>query len=307
MRTNKGLFIAAFELLLAGGIMLTSSCREERHASDACPDSASHSIPQRIVCGAPATTEIIFALGCAERVVGVSDVSVFPAEATEKPSIGGWTNPNHERLLMLRPDIIVTQGQHASLAAFAREFGIRFLTMELDTLDDIYNGIGTIADALGVVENGTALQQQVHHELDAVRSTLSGASPRPVAMLFGRSAGHMSGLATVGPNTFLNELLAIAGGTNVFADAKGAYPQISKESLLVRNPEVMLEAFPGGITPATERQLRADWEKQLPGIAAVKHDNVHYLVDDYLLMPGPRVALTARRLAEIIHPERFRE
>ncbi len=263
--------------------------------------------PQRIICGAPATTEIVYALGCGDRVVGVSDVSAYPPEARDKPGIGGWLNPNRECLLMLRPDIIITHGEHASLADFAKQYNIKFLTVDLRTLDDIYNGITSIADALGVSDKGAALKTSIQQELKDISMRASDAPPRSVAMLFGRSPGHMSGLATIGARTFLNELVTIAGGSNVFTDAKGAYPQVSKETLLVRNPSVIIEAYPDGIDATVREQLQEDWWKHLSGISAVQNKEVHYLEGNYILIPGPRVAQIAQSYAEILHPELFRE
>jgi iron complex transport system substrate-binding protein len=262
--------------------------------------------PQRIVCGSPAVAEIVFALGCGDRVVGVSDYTVYPPEAKEKESIGGWINPNRERLLVVKPDIIVSQGQHETLAAFADEYGIRFHTVKLDALADIYTAIESIAEALGVVQRGETLNADIRRTIGAVSAEVANAPPKHVLLLFGRTHGSLTGLGTVGPGTFLDDMIRVAGGTNVFADATGAYPQVSKEALLVRKPEVILEVNPGGLEEKTIALLRADWQ-EFADLPAVRNDRVHYLTNDFLLIPGPRVGQIAEAFAKTITPEAFHE
>jgi len=264
------------------------------------------STPRRIVCGSPAVAEIVFALGCGDRVVGVSDYTAYPPEAKAKESIGGWANPNRERLLVLKPDIIVSQGRHETLAAFAVEYGIRFHTVKLDTLADIHAAIASIAEALGVADRGKDLNEDIRTRIAAVRAKTDNAPPKRVLLLFGRTPGSLTGLGTVGPGTFLDDMIRIAGGTNIFADAKGAYPQVSKESLLVRKPEVIMEVNPGGLDENTIALLRADW-RELPDLPAVRNDRIHYLTNDCLLIPGPRVGQIAEEFAKAITPEAFRE
>jgi iron complex transport system substrate-binding protein len=111
---------------------------------------------------------------------------------------------------------------------------------------------------------------------------------------------------TTGPGTFLHELIEIAGGENIFADAAGTYPQISKESLIKRQPEVLIEVLPGGVSDRKLRLLRKDWGR-LSMLPAVRRGNIHFLTDDFLLIPSVRITQTALRFAEIIHPEAFDE
>jgi iron complex transport system substrate-binding protein len=262
--------------------------------------------PQRIVCGSPAVTEIVFALGCADRVIGVSDYSVYPPEVKQKESIGGWINLNRERLLVLKPDIIVTQGKHESLAAFATEYNIRFHSVKLNTLKDVYTAIDSIANTLQTSERGTKLKSQLREAIEFVRQNVAEAQTIRVLLLFEHTPGSLAGLSTVGPGTFLDEIIGMAGGTNIFADAKGAYPQVSKESLLIRKPEVILEISPGGLPKETVNRLRADWQA-LKGIPAVESGRIYYLTNDFLLIPGPRVGQAVLDISKAIHPEVFHE
>ncbi len=298
--------MAGLAMFLATALTGCGEARDRRQGGTATTSGPDDHIPRRIVCGAPSVTEIVFALDCGDRVVGVSDYTVYPPEAKAKERIGGWINPSRERLLVLKPDIIITQGQHETLAGFAREYGIRFLTLKLDTLEDIHAAIESIAEALGVPERGEALSGEIRREIGALRAKVADAPPKRVLLLFDRAQGRLSGLATVGPGTFLDDLIRVAGGSNIFADARGAYPQVSKESLLVRRPEAIIEVYPGGLEAETVARLRADWQ-EFADIPAVRNNRIHYLTNDFMLIPGPRVGLIAEALAKAIVPEAFRE
>lgn len=274
------------------------------------PVRDTHSFPSaeswRIVCGTPALAEIVFALGAGERVVGVSDYTVWPPEARVKPSIGGWVNPDRERLAMLHPDIILTQGMHERLAAFAQELGVRFCSIPLERYTDILEQMEAVGVMLGLPENGRALRARVEADLAEVHGTVAAAAPRKVVVLFARSEGDMAGLTAIGPGTFLNDLIEVAGGVNIFRDAYGDYPQISKESLLMRQPDVIIELHAEPMTEARRGQVVGDWQ-QFGALPAVRNGRIVLLTDDFLLIPGPRMALTASRLARAIHPECFDE
>lgn len=296
---RRGIWLFLMVLWACGIPQDTGRCEE--HAS-----GSSDAIPQRVVCGSPAVTEIVFALGCGDRVVGVSDYSTYPPEAGNKPSIGGWVNPNRERLLVLKPDLIVTQGKHENLSVFAGEYGILFHTVKLDRLEDVYTAIDSIAGVLHVAGRGTELANRIRGDIGILCEKMAGVRARRVLLLFGRSPGDLTGLSSVGPGTFLDDVIAVAGGTNIFGDAKGAYPQVSKEALLIRRPECILELNPGDLPTETVDRLRADW-RAMSDLAAVRQGRIVYLDEDFLLIPGPRIAQIAECLARAIHPELFGE
>jgi iron complex transport system substrate-binding protein len=284
-----------------------NGCREGAEAPGGARNSgAPAGMPRRIVCGSPAVAEIVFALGCGDRVVGVSAYTVYPPEAKKKESIGGYVNPNRERLLRMKPDLIISQGQHERLAAFADAYGIRFLAVKLDALKDIYAAVSSIAEALSVTRRGETLNADIRRALGVAGAAAAHAPPARVVLLFSRTPGSLSGLSAVGPGTFLDDIIRIAGGTNIFADAAGFYPQVSKESLLVRKPDVILEVNPGALDAKTIASLRADWQA-FADLPAVRNGRIHTLTNDYVLIPGPRVGLIARDVIQAIAPEALRE
>jgi iron complex transport system substrate-binding protein len=258
--------------------------------------------PARIICATPALAEVVFALGAGERVVGVSDYTVWPPEAVEKPRIGGWMNPDRERLLALAPDLILTQGLHEPLVAFARRYDIWIEQIPTDSLQDVLMQFEVVGALLGDDSKGVALHAAITGELERLRAQVADLPPRRVALFLERPDGVMRGLTTIGSGTFLGSLLSIAGGVNVFADVVGDYPQVSREALLSRAPEVIIELHSGPVDQARQERILSDWQV-LGSLPAVQQGNVLFLAGDHVLIPGPRVVETARRLVALLHPE----
>ena len=254
-------------------------------------ERATESSGKRIVCASPAVAEIVFALGCGDRVVGVSEFTDWPPEAAAKPSIGGALSPNRERILALEPDLILAQGQSEALGAFAQARGIGFRTFPLDTLADLRAAISGFAEFLGVPARGRDLLEK----MDADFAALPVREPATVFIALGHVPGDLSGLMTSGPGTFLSEIVAQAGGSNVFADVQILWPKISQETLIRRKPALILDFQTGPAEGARRAALVADWER-----LGFEAGQVRILEEDYLLKPGPRAPQAAARLAEAI-------
>lgn len=261
---------------------------------------------QRIICATPSITEIVFALGRGDRVVGVSDFSFYPPEAKEITRIGGLFNPSTERIISLKPDLIIFQGKHERLARFCRRQRIQTLPVKIDRLRDITKAIRQIGKELDTEGQASALADQLLAELDALRQKTHKLRPKKVFLALSHTPGDMTGIMTTGPGTFLHELIELGGGRNLFSDTSLSYPQISKETLLMRQPEVIIEVFAEGISNKNRALLRKDWMR-LASLRAVSEGNIHFLTDDFLLIPGVRIVQTAAKLAKAIHPEAFHE
>ncbi|MGC9327843.1 MAG: ABC transporter substrate-binding protein [Candidatus Hinthialibacter sp.] len=262
---------------------------------------ASH-LPQRIICSAPNIVECLFALGQEDRIVGVSDFVAFPAEALQFERIGGFINPDFEKILSLRPDLIILQGQMQNLEDFCVNKKIPYLRVDMDSMNTIFEGMRSIGAALGCENEAGRLVRIKMQELNEIRRKASRLQTKPsVFLCLGRRAQSLRGVFTVHPSSFVNELLEIAGGENIFNDVKGRYPQISKESLLKRNPDVIIEFHPGeDIPPASFPSLISDWNI-MPSLAAVAAERIYLVTDDYLLVPGPRITQTAQKFYDILH------
>jgi iron complex transport system substrate-binding protein len=260
-------------------------------------------VPRRIISMAPNITETVFALGCGDRLVAVTDFCVHPPEALALPKVGGFYNPNLERMAVLNPDLVLLQGKHEKVDRFCDGRHIPVLHVAMDSLASIYSGIERLGEALGVPDRAAVLNRAIGNDLEAVRRAANRHSSRKVFVSLGRAMGSMANLYTVGGTSFLSEVLRIAGGENVFGDVKLAYPEASKESLVRRAPEVILEMRPGeAMAPERQKQIVAEWAvfKTIP---AVRDGKVFVVTDDFILVPGPRVAAVARILAGTLHGE----
>jgi iron complex transport system substrate-binding protein len=278
-----------------------------RSGAAAVGAGTAQSLPSRIVSFGPNTTEVLFALGAGDRVVGVSEFCTYPPEAQTRPRLGGLLDPNLEQLLALRPDLVVAQSRNDRLEETCRERGIPYLRVEMNDLDSIDEGIRRIGMAIGAEVEAAALPSQIREGLLELARKVQGR-PRPrVFISFGRTPGTMTGLTTVSRGSFIHQLVEIAGGRNIFADAPAPYPQISKESLIRRKPEVIIELRPNE-RPSAERwaQLRADWQR-LAMLPAVRSGRIHIQNEDFLVIPGPRVVRAANLIAQRLHPEVFDE
>ena len=249
---------------------------------------------RRVVCASPAVAEIVFALGCGDRVVGVSEFTDWPPEAAARPTIGSAFAPNRERVLALAPDVVLTQGQSVALETFARTQGIGFRTVPLDTLADLRAAIAAFAEIFGVPDRGRELLEQ----MEADFAELPAREPISVFIALGHAPGDLAGLMTAGPGTFLSEIVALAGGSNVFADVATLWPKISQESLVRRQPALVLDVQSMPADDARRAALAADWEK-----LGFRADQVRIVDEDVLLKPGPRAAQAAARVAAALDGE----
>lgn len=320
-RTRLALLVAAAAagLGLAG---LTLRCDERLSRSGAAPvpdprpapirteDRSPHNdpelaktVPRRLVVLSPAIAEMVHALGAFDRVVGVTRFSTYPPGAGELPDIGGVMDINYETLARLEPDLILAQSSNERLRAFAEERGIGYSAMEIESIDGALFAVRRLGLYLGLREEGRALARRIRTELDAVRAETASAGAVPVLISVDRQPGALTGLLTAGRGTFVSELVELAGGRNVFADLEQLYPTVSKEAVVARAPEVILELKPGADHDSKEvARLLADW-RLLGSSAAAKERRVVGIVHPAALTPGPRMAEVAREIARALHPE----
>lgn len=261
--------------------------------------------PQRIVSLTPSVTECLFALGCQDKIVGVTQFCNYPPEAKSLPRLGGRVNPNFERLLSLRPDLVIYQGNYHKLESFCKSYDIQNMKLEFNNIDSIITDINILGQRLGAAENAEKVTSRINATIADIRQTLSGRKKVRVFFCLGRLSGSMSSLTTIGGRTFISEMIEIAGGENIFADLSRDYVEINKEALLERDADVIIEARPGEqLSDEDISRLKTNWA-EMAGITAVKNGNVHILTDVFLLMPTPRITLTMEKLASVLHPEVF--
>jgi len=270
--------------------------------------AAASAAPQRVISTAPVITEILYALGAGDRVVGVTTYCHHPAEARTKPKIGTYVKPHMEAVLAQRPDLVIVIEHPGPNQKQLRDAGLNVLAIREGMLAATYENIQLIGDALGLGAKAKSLVQHIQGELEKVRRDVSARAPRSVMFIVGRTPGQLAGLMVVGRNSFLNELFTIAGGHNVFATTAFSYPRVTVEEVITRQPDVILDmgdmGQTEGVTPAQKAAVVALYQ-QHQVLNAVRAGRVHALASDVFMVAGPRVALAARELARLLHPEAF--
>jgi iron complex transport system substrate-binding protein len=255
--------------------------------------------PQRIVSLAPSNTEILFALGLADRVVGVDKYSNYPPAAAQKPQISDYSSTNLEQVLVTEPDLILAAGitSRDVIAAFESR-GLTVVVLNPPTLDGIFGDITLIGQVADVSGAAATVRGDLEGRLATLTARLATASTKP-RVFFELDATQFY---TVGPKSFIDDLITRAGGANIAADAATAYPQLSAEQIIAKDPEVIVLSDEGFGTTVATVGTRPGWA----GISAVKNNRVVAIDPDLTNRPGPRALDALEQLARALHPELFR-
>lgn len=256
-----------------------------------------------IITMGPHITETVFALGQGSRVIAVGAFDDYPLEVIDMEKAGGYLNPDLEKITTLSPELLIVAGQQPQLAEYARVNLIEVLSVSMDSLETIGQGIEQIGAALRCERKAERLKKSIEQDLDHVRAAVKDL-PRPkVLILTGRQTHDLNSLNTAGGASFISELVDIAGGENIYQDAPQAYFEASKETVVMAAPEVIIEFHCGeGLTQSQLDAYFRDWQA-LGTLPAVKCGRVYFITESHGLRPGPRVAEIARKLAGLLHPE----
>jgi len=252
---------------------------------------------RRVITAAPSFTEIAFALGRGDRVVGVSDFCEHPPEACRRPKVGGLIDPNLERMLALRPDLVVLLKDFPGVERALRGADVQTLLLENESLSDLFHVIGALGEALHAQDEAARLARRIHGDLDAIRRRVRGRPRKRLLWVLDRRPGTFQDVFAAGGGSFLTDLVEFAGGENVFADSPRGAMQLSTEQVLRSQPDVIFDSSgdPAGA---------AAWSA-LGVLPAVGHGRVLAVRDPAFTVPGPRVGRAAAKIARLLHPEVF--
>jgi iron complex transport system substrate-binding protein len=257
--------------------------------------------PRRIVSLAPSVTETLFALGVGDRVVGVSSYCDYPEAATHIDKVGTFLQPNVERILARRPDLVIavpSPGNRAPVERL-RDLGLRVLIVNPERIAEILDAIRGIADAVGEPDAGARLIADIERDVRAVEARVAGATPVRTLLLVGRAP-----FVAAGAGTYQDELVTRGGGVNIAAQTGQHWPNLSLEYIVAQAPQVIIDASMGSEEAADGGAAVALWN-DFPTLPAVRDHRIHGYRAYELLRPGPRVAETLARVARFLHPERF--
>lgn len=255
-------------------------------------------VPQRLVSLAPSVTEILYAIGLGDRVVGVTEFCDYPLDARTKPKVG-YARPNIESIVALHPDLVLAPSAflRPDMLTKLEQLKIATFISEPQRVEDLATQIQMVGRMLNRSESADRVAAELRHQLTELNAKTAGLSrPRVLYVL------NSQPLITVGPGSFIHQLIEMAGGANVAARAASPYPRLSIEEVLAQDPQMII--FPVGSSegiPPEEQVLWRRWNT----MTAVKMGSFYRIGSDLLNRPGPRIILGLKKLIEIIHPEVF--
>ena len=262
------------------------------------PPPVPSSVPQKIISVVPSATETLFALGLAGRVIAVGDYDRIPPEFGDRPRIGGLLNPNIEKIIEFKPDLVITYGTQDVLQGRLQAIGIRLYPFTHGGIEHTLQFVLDLGSTAGARDKAREIVDRIRGTFDEIRARPPSAHPK-VLLVHNRAAGSLGSFYSVGSQAFQHELIAIAGGVNIFADVAKEVIQPTIEEVIARAPDIIIETLPSSVSDGEAIQRRADWQR-LSKVPAVSHNRVYILADDDMLLPGPRLDHAARGLAEII-------
>ena len=256
--------------------------------------------PQRLVSLAPSNTEILFALGLGDKVVGVTDFCDYPEEAKAIEQVGTYFEPNIEIIFSLSPDLVLAITSLPEVIAKLEELGVPALILDPSDLEGILADIQLVGQATGAETEAEALVSELRGRI-AVVTEKAGEAKERVRVFCEIDATDPSKPWASGPGSFMDAMIRLSGGTNVAADADSPWPQLSAEEIIAKDPEIIILADSKyGVTAESVRE-RPGWDV----ITAVKEGAIYDIDDDLISRPGPRIVDGLETVAKIIHPELF--
>jgi iron complex transport system substrate-binding protein len=259
--------------------------------------------PQRIVSLAPSNTEILFAVGAGEQVVGVTTYCNYPQEAQTREQIGGFSveTISVETIIALEPDLVLSAGRiHETVSDALERAGITVYAVGAETFDQVYASIEAIGQITGHDEEANNLVAQMKERMAAVESVVAGIPDEERPTVFWETWDDP--LMTAGPTTFAGQMIEKGRGVNLFADVTKPYAEISIEEVIQRNPDVIMGPDTHG------EALTADLVATRPGwetIKAVQDGRIYVFDGDITSRAGPRIVDGLEMIARALHPDRF--
>ncbi len=254
--------------------------------------------PERIVSLAPSSTEILFALGLGDKVIGVTDVCDYPEEALAIEKMGGFQGVNVEKIVAANPDLIIADSLTTKEVVEQLEsFGFPVLAIRAVSVEEMLQHIELIGRAANVKAKAEEVITGLRGRVEAISQRVKDIPDDERPLVFYEV--WYDALMSVGPNTFIHDVIELAGGKSVTADATTDWPVVDLEVLLAKNPEVVIL----GHTGQTPEQVKArvNWQT----VDAVKNNQVYTINPDLFSRPGPRLVDALEEVAKILHPNLF--
>ena len=297
-----------FGAVLLTVFVLAAGCDDGRSATAPAPGDPDTAATTRselsrptVASLSPAATDILLAIGARDHLAAVSNYDRGKPVVGSLPAAGDYLTFDWERVGQLRPDVLIVQVREASAPAGFKQraatLGARPIYIHIDTLEDISAAAQTIGDAIAEPEKAGAAVRAMRARLDAVAASVAGRPRVPTLIVTDEG-----GAGAAGPGTFLDDLLTVAGGSNVVAAERKPYPGLDREKIVSLEPETVFHLLPDKPGPVVE-EARRYWAS-MPDVPAVKHGRVHFLTGSSVMHPGLKVAEVAEQFADLLHPGR---
>lgn len=272
--------------------------------------------PQRLVSTVPSITEVLFDIGLGDRIVGDSRFTTYPPETKEIEKIGGLHDTNWERIVDLKPDLVLMLMGKEVCGMEVPKLGIETLTVDHRSMEGVLESYDLIGKRFGpiVMQTAQARKAVLEETLKAIQS--EAAKYQPVRVLIcvdrARESGKLQNLYVAGTSPYFQDAIRWAGGINVAESTGLAFPNMSVEGILAMNPDVIVDLMVGEVVKRsgnssdeepekTEDALIADWKTLGNEVNAVKTGRIYVLTENYATIPGPRTPLFVEKLSEILH------
>ena len=291
------LLLAVLVVWLAGGYAVCGPAN-----MDAGKSVRGSRQPSRIVSMAPNLTEILFALGLGERIVGVTRDSDYPPAALAKPRVGTFWQPNIEAVIAAKPDLVVALAfeQQRELARRLKRIGYDCLAVNIEKIDDLFTAVAAIGDAAATNEQAQGLSRRIKTQIHRFQEATAGLPRVKVLWVVQREP-----LRIAPRDTFISEMIELAGGENAVGPSLRNYPPIGAEQVIAAAPEVIIEpVMVQGSADGQRRQALAYWQR-FTNVPAVINGRIYVIDGDLVSRLGPRLPEGIETIAKCLRPELF--
>ncbi|MCD4654379.1 helical backbone metal receptor [bacterium] len=253
---------------------------------------------ERIISMAPNLTEIVFALGQGNKIIGVTDFDHWPAAVNSLVRVGGYYNPNKEVIIQLKPDAVFMLRGRSALDKNLIKLGIKTRQFTCENINDIKNTIIEIGKILEVEVQAIKLRDNIEIEMRNIK--IKKADDISVMICVGMTPGTLQNLFVAGNKSMHHDLLEFIGCKNTFAHISKSYFPVNKEALLAARPDIIIDLIPGQRLDKRSRRERLETWGLLSGVPAVKTGKIIILNEDFCNIPGPRIIQTGRLISDNI-------
>ncbi len=245
---------------------------------------------------------MLFSIGAGSRVVAVSSFDHYPPAVEKLPRVGALLDPDMERIIGLRPDLVIVFEGQMELREKFTQAGIDLFVFPRPTVPNILRSLRVLGRRVGMAAQAEREARGIERQMDAIRASAKGLPAPRTLLVIGREPGTLRNIYASGGVGFLNDLLTIAGGANVFGSVRRENLQVTTEAMLAAQPEVIVEVVASQPWSAADIERETHVWDELGSLPAVRNRRVYLLMGDVFVTPGPRLVDAARRMVAVLHP-----